>query len=83
MAGERKRVSGELAAWIVASWAVMNGAPEPDIRKLNPYAPPEPVTPERVEVERDRFFSRLSVGLFGKNVFKPEAPKHADGGRIE
>lgn len=37
MAGERRRVAGELAAWHVAMVATMLGAKNVNVQELNPY----------------------------------------------
>ena len=71
MVEERKRVMGELAAWQVGNIAVMLGGEMPDIEKLNPYANEYVESDAKKEADQQRFFGRLSVGLFGKNVFAP------------
>ena len=74
MADEKRRVMGELAAWQVAYLMRAHGE-NLDPHQINPY---RMVTVEEVEararLKQRRFFSAMSVGLFGRNVTNDPLP---------
>lgn len=72
MAGERKRVAGELAAWHIAMIAGMFGT-QLSPTDLNPYrVVSEKEQAARAKQEKAKFWANLEIGWFGKRVLPPK-----------
>ena len=65
MAGERKRVWGELAAWHMAELIRRVGGEVIDVAGTNPYREPDPPEVEAVKAKEDKrqFWAKLRFGL--------------------
>ena len=69
MAGERKRVAGELAAWHVIEILRRFTGESLTVDELNPYSVPNPeIQEKRAESATKRFFQFAEQSLFGKQV---------------
>jgi len=74
MAGERRRVMGELAAWQVSYLMTAHGV-SLDPHQINPYRTVTAADLEsRERLKKQRFFAAMSVGLFGRNVMNDPLP---------
>jgi hypothetical protein len=69
MASRKREMMGELAAYIVLSFAAINGAKQlPSIQDANPYRRIDPETEERKKAEKTkRFFDQAFKWLGVKN----------------
>ena len=63
MAGERKRVAGELAAWHMGEIMGRISGERIDPARANPYAPYSPPNAAQLAAEKDRFWGRFRAGL--------------------